>query len=190
LLGDIRSGEIARLELGLKQVAFERTKDGYFTGSNVAEDLKILRLEAEGNELDIRNSSPARRVRWKELMKENKGKIDLKRGKHMLADHYDIYLEKTKPGSRSLCGHGVLSAGEFGGGTPFMPGGCFDGKIVDSAMARRMSFLARWGAACGTPFNAQSFLTKHPQFEWMEGILKDRPREPWTEFSASRRSGP
>ncbi len=32
LLGDIRSGEIARLELGLKQVAFERKKDGFFLG--------------------------------------------------------------------------------------------------------------------------------------------------------------
>ena len=54
LLGDIKTGEIARLELGLKYVGFERTRDGFFTGSNVAENLKILRLESNVNETDIR----------------------------------------------------------------------------------------------------------------------------------------
>jgi hypothetical protein len=34
LLGDVKTGEIARLELGLKHVGFERTRDGVFTGSN------------------------------------------------------------------------------------------------------------------------------------------------------------
>src|SRR5205807_2117322 len=52
LLGDIHSREIARLELGLKQVAFEKKRDGYFTGSNVAEDGKLLRFETSGNETD------------------------------------------------------------------------------------------------------------------------------------------
>jgi hypothetical protein len=105
----------------------------------------------------------------------------------MLADHYDAYLEKTQPGSRSLCGHSELNAGEFGNSRPFSPGGCFDGKVVNTAMARQMSFAARWGAACGTPFYAKAFLAKHPQFDWMKGILKDRPREPWVEFSAGGR---
>lgn len=50
LLGDIKTNEIARLELGLKYVGFEKKKDGYFTGSNVAEDLKILRFETKEDE--------------------------------------------------------------------------------------------------------------------------------------------
>jgi hypothetical protein len=182
LLGDVRSGEIARLELALHNAAFEKKKDGYFTGSNVAEDLKILRLETDDNETDVRRSSVARRERWKKLMQDNKGKINLARAREMLADHYDVYLEKNRPGGRSLCGHSELDSASFGLGTPYSPGGCFDGKVVDSAMAREMSFLARWGAACGTPFDAKAFLARHPQFDWMAGILKDRPRQPWTEF--------
>jgi hypothetical protein len=63
LIGDVNSGDIARLELGLKHVAFEKKRDGFFVGSNVAEDLKILRFETARNETDIRLSSVARRVR-------------------------------------------------------------------------------------------------------------------------------
>jgi hypothetical protein len=49
-------------------------------------------------------------------------------------------------------------------------------------MAKKMSFAARWGSACGLPFDAQKFLAEHPQFGWMNGILKSRPSYPWTEF--------
>ena len=31
-------------------------------------------------------------------------------------------------------------------------------------MATNLSFAARWGFACGTPFDAASFLQAHPQF--------------------------
>ena len=34
LVADANTGEVARLELGLKNVTLERTKDGYFTGAN------------------------------------------------------------------------------------------------------------------------------------------------------------
>ena len=43
---------------------------------------------------------------------------------------------------------------------------------------------ARWGAACGTPFDAKAFLEAHPQYEWMTGIIKDRTMQPWTVFKA------
>ena len=48
LVGDVNTQEIARLELGLKHVRLEKKTDGYFVGSNVAEDLKILRFETRG----------------------------------------------------------------------------------------------------------------------------------------------
>ena len=41
---------------------------------------------------------------------------------------------------------------------PFSPEGTVDGKVVDSRMAKQMSFVARWGAACGTGFDAKKFL--------------------------------
>ncbi len=47
LLGDIKTNEIARLELGLKHVGFEKKTDGYFLGSNVAEDSEDPSLRDE-----------------------------------------------------------------------------------------------------------------------------------------------
>jgi len=185
LLGDVNTSEIARLELGLKHVAFEKKKDGFFVGSNIAEDLKILRFETSSNDTDIREANIARRVRWKQLMKANAGKIDVEKAKAFLGDGLDTYLGKEGPGSRSLCGRGDLDPRHEGGGIPFSPSGAFDAKVVDAAMARRMTIAAHWGAACGPAFDAAAFLDAHPQFEWMAGLLKNRPQGPWSDFTAA-----
>ena len=184
LLGDVNSREIARLELGLKHVAYEKKRDGYFIGSNVAEDRKILKQETDENDEDIRFSSVARRVRWKQLMREHAGKIDLELAKRFEADHFDAFRGKEWPGGKSLCGHFERDPQAIGRGVPFGCMGTVDGKVVDAAMAKEMSFAARWGAACGMPFVAGEFLAAHPQFDWMNGLLKDRPREPWAVFRA------
>ena len=184
LLGDINSREIARLELGLKQVALEKKRDGWFTGSNVAEDLKLLRFETSASETDIRASSVARRVRWKQLMARYAGRIDLALAKQFEADHFDTYLEKNHPGGRSLCGHFDLDREPAGSwpGVPFGCAGTVDAKVVDATLARTMSFDARWGAACGKAFDAERFLAAHPQFDWMKDILKSRPTRSWAQF--------
>jgi hypothetical protein len=184
LIGDINTNEIARLELGLKYVGFEKKKDGFFVGSNVAEDLRILRFETKTSETDIKNSSVARRVRWKQLMRENAGKINLELGKEFEADHYDTYLNTGTPDMRTLCAHPDLDSDIYGVDIPFSPWGTLDGKVVDSKMAKQMTFVARWGSACGIPFDAKAFLEKHQQFDWMNGLLKDRPTQPWTLFKA------
>ncbi|MGA2625387.1 MAG: C45 family peptidase [Bacteroidota bacterium] len=182
LLGDIKTNEIARLELGLKYVGYEKKKDGYFVGSNVPEDVRILRFETKVEETNIKHSSVARRVRWKQLMKENAGKINLELAKSFEADHYDTYLNSSTLSERSLCAHYEFDPMLSGTDTPFDAGGTIDGKVIDASMAKEMSFLARWGAACGLPFDAKKFLEDHTQFDWMAGILKDRPSEPWTVF--------
>ena len=46
-----------------------------------------------------------------------------------------------------------------------------------------MSFSARWGNSCGTPFNAAEYFKKHRQFDNFAPYIKDRPTEPWTEFT-------
>ena len=166
-------------------MAFEKKKDGFFVGSNIAEDLKILRFETTSNDTDIRDDAIARRVRWKQLMKANAGKIDAEKAKAFLGDGFDTYLGKEGPDSRSLCGRGDLDPRFEGGGIPFSPSGAFDAKVVDAAMAKRMTIAGHWGAACGPAFDAAAFLAAHPQFEWMAGLLKDRPRGPWTEFTAA-----
>ena len=187
LIGDIRTNEIARLELGLKYVGFERTKNGWFAGSNVAEDLRILRFETKTQETNIKNADVARRVRWKQLLRENAGKIDRNLAEAFLADHYDTYLNRDVPSLRTLCGHGELDDQASGLDEPFLPLGAYDGKVVDSALAKDMSFLARWGSSCGRPFDAAGFLKAHPQYEWMTGLIKDRPTQPWTPFKAGER---
>jgi len=184
LLGDVNTREIARLELGLKYNTYEKKKDGYFIGSNVAEDRKILVLETDRKDTDIRLSSVARRVRWKQLMKQYAGAIDLALAKRFEADHFDTWREKVMPDGRTLCGHFDLDPVGQGHDVPFDCSGTVDGKAVDASMAKRMSFVARWGAACGTAFRADKFLAAHPQFDWMTGILKDRPSQPWTPFRA------
>jgi hypothetical protein len=187
LIGDVNTNEIGRLELGLKYTNLEKKRDGFFTGSNITEDLRILRIETNMNSEDIRNNPVSRRVRWNQLMTQSAGKIDLEMAKRFEADHYDTWLQKENPGSHSLCSHGDLDP-EPGGSdsVPFNPAGTFDAKVVDSRMAKGMSFAGRWGSACGIPFDAAKFLVAHPQFSWMKGLLKDRPSQAWTVFTAEK----
>ncbi|MEA2062706.1 MAG: C45 family peptidase [Gemmatimonadota bacterium] len=184
LLGDVRSGEIARLELGCRYHRLEKKTDGFFIGSNIAEDRDILLNETETNFSDIRKSNVARRVSWKRLMNRYGGRLDAGLAREMLADHYDSYLGRENPGPRSICGHGELADGITNPttGTPFYPSGAIDGKVVDTQMARRMSLWARWGSSCGKPFLAGRFIDSHPQFEWLRGFMDDRPTREWTVF--------
>ncbi len=186
LLGDIHTKEIARLELGLKQVAYEKKKDGYFWGSNIADDPKLLRFETTADETDIRSSCVSRRVRWKHLLDEKAGQINLALAKRFEADHFDSYRGKQQPSGRTLCGHYELDpeASSPWPGVPYGCAGTVDAKAVDSTLARQMSFAARWGSACGTAFSGARYLAAHPQFDWMQGILKDRPAQPWARFKA------
>ena len=48
LIGDRKTGEIAYLELGLKNTPLWRTKDGYFVSSNFARDPKLIHEETSG----------------------------------------------------------------------------------------------------------------------------------------------
>jgi hypothetical protein len=173
-----------RQQRRLKYTGFERTKDGFFIGSNIAEDPHILRLETDSKDDDIRLSNVARRVRWKQLMKENAGKIDLELAERMEGDCYDSCLKKENAGSRSLSGHFELESELIGPGVPYRPSGSFDAKVVDATMAKAMSFAARWGSADGSAFDAPAFLAAHPQFDWQKGYLKSRPAEPWVEFKS------
>src|SRR5262249_3854056 len=148
------------LELGLKHDRLEKSRDGYFLGSNIAEDRKILRLETDANDTDVRLSNIARRVRWKQLMAQNAAKIDLNLAKRFEADHFDSFYQRDRAGCRSLCGHYELDTESWGvwPGAPYYPAGTFDGKVIDTTMAKRMSFVARWGSACGKAFDATKFL--------------------------------
>src|SRR6516165_4495433 len=139
LLGDRKTGEIAQFELGLKAYKVWRTKDGVYSGSNWARDPKVLKLDTpQFDPKDAASSPNARRVRWEQLLNENKGKIDVTLAQQMLADHFDTYQKTEESNERTLCGHADNSARGIAiwAWPPNYPGGAVQGKAADSAMAQ------------------------------------------------------
>ncbi|WP_445245009.1 hypothetical protein [Microcoleus sp. OTE_8_concoct_300] len=51
-------------------------------------------------------------------------------------------------------------------------------------MAKQMSFLGRYGHPDGSTFNAKQFLKEQPQYAWQGEFLRDKPHQPWVNFSA------
>ena len=183
LVADRKTNEIASLELGLKNVTLQRTKDGYFVGSNFPVNEKLAAEETDYDMKDMGQSASARRVRWEQLMEENKGKIDVAAGQRFLADHYDSFTKREEASERTLCGHIDLSPR---GSEPWQPrygiAGAVQNKVADAAMAEQMSFSASAGHACGRNFSAAAHLKAHPEFAWQKGLLHDMPASPWTTF--------
>ncbi|MCS7315938.1 MAG: C45 family peptidase [Bryobacterales bacterium] len=187
LVADRKTAEIASLELGLKNVTLQRTRDGYFVGANFPVNEKLAREETTFPVNDPSVSANARRKRWEQLMAEYKGRIDIESGKRFLSDHFDAFAGKEDPNERTLCGHIELSPrGLQPWQPPFAPAGAVQAKVADAAMAERMSFVAAMGHSCGRDFLAAEHLKRHPQFEWQKPFLRDLRSHPWTEFSALR----
>ncbi len=184
LLGDRKTGEIAQFELGLRAHKVWRTKDGYYVGSNFTSDPEVLKLDTTYNLNDPTESPNARHVRWDELMKENKGKIDVQLAEKFEGDHFDAYAKKDGPDVRTLCGHGDDSPkGDKGWDVaPYDPMGAVQGKVTDSKMAGEMSLIAHTGHPCGETFYAKPFLAAHPQYDWQAPELRDMTSDPWTTF--------
>jgi len=190
LIGDQKTGEIAYLELGLKNTPLWRSKDGYFVSSNFARDPALIKDETGGFDPNKLSSSPnARRVTWEKKMKETKGRIDVEMAKKFMADHEDSYTGETTADERSLCGHndknprGIPEWDE----KPYAPEGAVTGKVTDSDMAAQLSLVARAGHPCGEDFFAAPFLDAHPEFSYLKPILKDMKAGPWTQFSAGEK---
>jgi len=187
LIGDRKTGEIAYLELGLKNTPIWRTKDGYFVSSNFARDPKLIREETSGFDPgNLSSSMNARHVRAEELVQENKGKIDVAFAEQFLADHGDSFEHKTQANERTLCGH--IDASPRGvkewSREAYAPDGAVQGKATDSNMAANMSFVAHAGHPCGEDFIADKFLDQHPEFSWQKTLLRDMKAGPWTKFTA------
>jgi phospholipase B-like protein len=190
LMGDRKTGEIAYLELGLKNTPLWRTKEGYFVSSNFPRDPKLIREETSGfNSNDASSSMNARHARADEMVRQAKGTIDVEMAEEFLADHFDSFEKKEQPNERGLCGH--VDASSRGvkewGWDAYNPGGAVQGKATDSAMAANMSFVARAGHPCGADFLAGDFLEHHPEFSWQKPLLHDMKAGPWTKFQAGEK---
>ena len=185
LIGDNKTGEIARLELGLKNHFLERTNDGFFVGANFPVNGKILKEETSFDITSSEKSANMRRLRWDVLMKEYKGKIDIESAKSFMGDHFDMNRNQERAGRFSLCGH--LDEDEKG--TPgvswdaaYFAAGAVQGKATDGNLAAKMQFWAIMGHPCGKPFIAKSFLDTHPEYNVQKGYLRDMPGQVWTLF--------
>jgi hypothetical protein len=188
LFGDTKTNEILRLELGLRFHNTERTKNGYFIGFNAPYDPRIRNLECVNSGFDdIRRHQGARRVRLEELMDEHKGKINMDIAHKIISDHYDIYLHKENPCSRTVCSHYDMDAREYMSDPtrpkPYQPRGALDGNACDTTMAKNMSFSLRWGNSCGIPFDKNKFCNEHREWAYLREYLRDRPQQPWTTFT-------
>ena len=186
LLGDRKTGEIARFENGLKHTNVWRTKDGYFVGSNFPSDADVTKDETTFDTTNLAASANARHVRWDQLMAENKGKIDTTMAEAFESDHYDSYTKKEGANRRTLCGHGdVATPGDPSyERNPFNPTGAVQAKVTDSAMAASMSLIARIGHPCGANFDAAKFLEQHSAYSWQAPVLRDMDAGPWTQFKS------
>ena len=188
LFGDVNTNEILKLELGLKYHNVERTKNGYFIGFNAPYDPRIRNLECANTGFDdIRRHQGARRVRLDDLMDEYKGQLNLEIAKRIIADHYDVYLHKENPCSRTVCSHYEMDAREYMSDPsrpkPYQPRGALDGNVCDTQMAKKMSFLLRYGNSCGIPFYKNIFCDEHREWAYLRDYLHDRPQQPWTVFT-------
>ena len=186
LIGDRKTGEIARLENGLKNNIVERTKDGYFVGSNFPVHEKTIKEETSFNVNDEKNGANARHRRWEELMKENRGKIDVNLARKFMGDHYDVVRKRNSGSANTLCGHVELDdRGAGGDWRSFYPGGASNAKATDSKLAAEMKLWAAVGHACGTDFKLDAYLKLHPEYEWQRELAGDLPSGAWTLFATT-----
>ena len=186
LIADRKTNEVASLELGLKNVVLQRTKDGFFVGSNFPADPKLIKEETD---FDPKDGSRSENARHAALAGADGGepaaRSTWRPAQRFLADHFDSYEKTTAYNERTLCGH--IETSPRGMGTwqpPYAPAGAVQNKAADAAMAEKMSLTAALGHACGRDFKAAEHLAKHPEFAWQRDILRDMNARGWTKFTA------
>jgi len=188
LIGDTKTNEIAKLELGLKNQLLWRTRDGCFIGANFPSDGKFIAEETTFDAGDESQSVLVRKKRWEKLMAEFKGEIDVETGKLFETDHLDDATGLPGANSNTLCGHNDLDPRglpEFSW-KPFWPGGAVQAKVTSTALVRQMKFWARMGHPCGREFLAEPFLAAHPEFRWQTPFLRDMKANSWTLFPGKK----
>ena len=168
LVGDVNSGEIARLNRpeihrfrAYQRRLFPRLQ---YRGG--------LAYPEAGNGYARRRYPSfqfARRVRWKQLMKENAGKIHLALGEKMEGDCYDTCLAKENPSSRSLSGHLSLDSESMAPGSgevPFHPNGRTHRSRSRRSPANRYRTLRRMRAHRGKTLLLCHDAESNPHVDW------------------------
>lgn len=188
LIGDYKTGEIARLELGLKNFHVWRTFDGFYVGSNWALSPEV-RKETAFDYNNFNSTAISRYTRGVKFLESHYGKIDVDIAKKFQSDHYDSSKFKYDPSANTLCGHAELDPRGLPewGWDAYYPGGSICAEVTDSDLAKRMKVWAKWGHGCDYDFIAKDFLEKHPEYKWQEPYLKDIISYPWTTFESKKK---
>lgn len=173
LFGDITTGEIARIEVGVNHITKETTKNGYFIGMNSAMNIEFRINETENLEHNnSKYSVGSRFIRLEQLLGTiYKGKITVSNARKIIADHYDSYNNINQPNALSICKHCETDNSNIK--IPYSMTGAFDGKVISSSLAKNGVFWARFGSACGRKFSVSNHIKKHPEFKKYLNYMKD-----------------
>ncbi len=189
LIGDTKTNEVAKLELGLKDYRVWRSKDTAIAGSNFASDPKLIAEETTFNVNDKTSSPNGRKVRMEKLLLTDlKGKLDAETGKQLEADHFDVLQNKNANDKCVVCGHVDEDAnGCMEWDWPkYYPGGAVQGKVATADMAKNMQLWAHMGHPCGQNFMGEKFFKAHPEYAWQQKYLTNMISYPWTLFAAKK----
>ncbi|WP_295796396.1 C45 family autoproteolytic acyltransferase/hydolase [Mucilaginibacter sp.] len=189
LIGDTKTNEVAKLELGLKNFKVWRSKDTAIIGSNFAIDPKLIKEETTFDVNDKTTSPNARRKRMEKLVYvDYKGKLSDTTGKTIEGDTYDALNNKDAYNRCVIDGHveeDPMGCKEFNE-PAFFPMGAVQGKVTTSNLAGKMQMWAHMGHPGGADFLAGPFLKKHPEYVKTQGkYLRNMKAYPWTLFSAA-----
>jgi hypothetical protein len=189
LIGDTKTNEVAKLELGLKDYKLWRSKDTAIIGSNFPIDPKLIKEETTFDVNDKTSSPNARRLRMEKLVAvDYKGKLDANTGKTIEGDTYSAIDNKNVLDRCVIDGHidqdprGEPAWNEG----PYWPMGAVQGKVTTTDLAQKMQFWAHMGHPSGDDFLAKPYFAKHPEYNWMSPYLRDMKAYPWTLFSAKK----
>lgn len=189
LIGDTKTNEVAKLELGLKNFKVWRSKDTAIIGSNFAIDPKLIKEETTFDVNDKTTSPNARRKRMEKLVYvDYKGKLSDTTGKTIEGDTYDALNNKDAYNRCVIDGHveeDPMGCKEFNE-PAFFPMGAVQGKVTTTNLANKMQMWAHMGHPGGADFLAGPFLKKHPEYVKTQGkYLRNMKAYPWTLFSAN-----
>jgi len=187
LFGDINTNEIMLYEIGLKEKNVQRTKNGVFYGMNSAMDKDLRENETTDEDHDnIATSSGGRKIRLNELLnKIYKGKINITNAKKIVADHYDSYLRRDEMNGRVICNHSESDYVNCNY-APYDLFGCTDGKVVNTEMAKKLTFQGRFGSACGRKFSIKQHVHDHPEMKKWRPHVKDFVNYDWTNLNKNK----
>ena len=184
LFGDIHTNEIMLFELGLEKYNIKRTMDGAFYGMNSAFDFDLRNTETTDNNFQDLTTGPGSRNYRLDSFVNDKfySKININNAMIILSDHYDSFLNKQIMNKRSICKHSELDVEGTIKVKPFSPVGCIDGKVVDSELAKNLSFMGRFGSSCGRRFSIKKYIENHPEHKEWEKYLDDFPHFKWVKI--------